>query len=268
MDIPYEEITFDCAGVNHTSWFTTFRRGDQDLLHEVYETMSRRHAERGEERVRTELMRLSGYFHTESSHHASEYWAWFRKTPGLTKQYLENRWDYYEICSAHETEDRNQQLIDEAATQGLHASYEYGSWVIDSIVTNTPRVIYGNVPNNGAITNLPSDACVEVACLVDAHGVRPVRYGSLPLACASLNNVQINVQRLAVDAALARDRSLVYAAVALDPLTSALLTLPEIREMVDRMLEAQAEWLPGFSRLSTDGARAVTSDAVRGRSDG
>jgi alpha-galactosidase len=117
---------------------------------------------------------------------------------------------------------------------------------MDSIVTGTPRVVYGNVRNGGSISNLPEDACVEVPCLVDGNGVHPTRYGALPAACAALNQVQINVQRLAVRAAMTGDRDLVRAAVALDPLTSAVLTLPQIHEMVDRMLEAEAEWLPQF----------------------
>ena len=111
------------------------------------------------------------------------------------------------------------------------------------MTTGTRRVIYGNVPNDGLVSNLPSDCCVEVACLVSDLGLRPLRYGSLPAACAALNNVQVNVQRLAVRAALDCDRSLVYAAVALDPLTGALLTVSQIREMVDRLFEAERPWL-------------------------
>src|SRR6266545_2593775 len=111
LGVPLEEVTFDCAGVNHTAWFTTYRRGDEDLIPRIREIMTRRHVERAIpllprsddpyesiERVRSELMLLTGYFHTESSHHASEYWAWFRKTPELTNEYLDRRWDYLEIC--------------------------------------------------------------------------------------------------------------------------------------------------------------------------
>jgi alpha-galactosidase len=111
------------------------------------------------------------------------------------------------------------------------------------MVTGTRRVIYGNVANTGLISNLGSDCCVEVACVVDALGLCPIVYGSLPPACAALNSAQVNVQRLAVRAALEVDRSLVYAAVALDPLTGAMLTLPQIRQMVDRLFEAERPWL-------------------------
>ena len=188
-------------------------------------------------------MALTGYFHTESSHHASEYWPWFRKNPDLVKQNLPQRWDYYEICAAHSPDHNVDGFIEVSRREGLSASQEYGAYIIDSMTTGTRRVIYGNVPNDGLVSNLAGDCCVEVACLVDDIGLRPVKYGGLPPACAALNNVQVNVQRLVVRAALDGDRSLVYAAVALDPLTGALLTLSQIRAMTDRLFEAERPWL-------------------------
>jgi len=257
LDVPYEEVTFDSAGVNHTAWFTTFRRGEEDLIPRIREVMTERHLRAsntgvlaadelyagGSERVRSELMALTGYFHTESSHHASEYWAWFRKSPDLVKRYISKRWDYYEICSAHSPDHNVDEFVEKSRAEGLAPSEEYGAYIIDSAVTGTRRVIYGNVPNTGLISNLGGDCCVEVACVVDALGLRPIVYGSLPPACAALNTAQVNVQRLAVRAALESDRSLVYAAVALDPLTGAMLTLPQIRQMVDRLIEAERPWL-------------------------
>jgi alpha-galactosidase len=196
-------------------------------------------------------MLLTGYFHTESSHHASEYWAWFRKSPALTNEYLDRRWDYLEICRSADAAYTNEDIVEEARREGPKHGGEFAAPIIDSVVTGTRRVVYGNIRNGGAVENLPPDACVEVACSVDCNGVKPTRYGSLPSACAALNNVQITAQRLAVEAAMTGDRDLVHAAIALDPLTSALLTLPQIHEMVDRMLEAEAPWLPQFA----DGAR-------------
>jgi alpha-galactosidase len=260
IGIPYDEVVFDSAGVNHTAWFTTFRRGEEDLLPRIRQVMQERHLQAlaggrasdelyagGSERVRTEIMALTGYFHTESSHHASEYWAWFRKGPDLVNEYLPKRWDYYEICSAHSPDHNVDEFIEQSRAQGLAASQEYGAYIIDSITTGTRRVIYGNVPNSGLISNLPGDCCVEVACLVDDLGLRPITYGSLPPACAALNTVQVNVHRLAVQAALEADRSLVYAAVALDPLTSATLTLPNICRMVDKLFDAERPWLGDLS---------------------
>jgi alpha-galactosidase len=259
LDVPYDEVTFDCAGVNHTAWFTTFRRGDEDLLPRIREVMRARHVDgtlpmlprsddpyESNERVRTELMLLTGYFHTESSHHASEYWAWFRKTPSLTREYLDRQWDYLEVCRSSDAGDSNAEIVEAAQRDGLRHGGEFAAPIIDSLVTGTSRVVYGNVRNDAAVANLGADACVEVACTVDGNGVRSLPYGTLPPACAALNQVQIAVQRLTVEAATTGDRDLVHAAVALDPLTSAVSTLPRIHEMVDRMLEAEARWLPRF----------------------
>ena len=199
------------------------------------------------ERVRTEVMRLTGYFHTESSHHASEYLPYFRRSPEEVAAYLPERWDYYENSRKHALppealERRCGELFDKP----LERSEEYAAEIIDSLVTSTPRVIHGNVRNDGLITNLPAGCCVEVPCLVDANGVQPTRVGRLPEACAAVNLGSIAVQSCAVRAAQQRSRELVHAAVALDPLTSAVLPLNRIRAMVDEMLEAEAQWLPGF----------------------
>jgi len=260
LGVPYEEIAFACAGVNHTAWFTEFRRGDEDLIPKIREVMRARYVDRtmpvlprsedpyeSIERVRTELMLLTGYFHTESSHHASEYWAWFRKTPELVEENLDRRWNYLEVSRSSDATESNAEIVADAEADGILHGGEFAAPIIDSLITGTERVVYGNVRNDGLIDNLPADACVEVACRVDGVGVRPVAYGTLPPACAALNQVQINVQRLAVEAAMTGDRDLVHAAVALDPLTGAVQTLPRIHEMVDRMLEAEARWLPQFS---------------------
>jgi alpha-galactosidase len=263
LDVPLNEITFDSAGVNHTAWFTTFRRGNQDLLPRIREIITARHLDETEpmlprsddpyesnERVRGELMRLTGYFHTESSHHASEYWAWFRRTPEQTAHYLDRHWDNLEISETSDKEQADGEIVAQARAHGVRHGGELAAPIMDSVLTGTPRTVHVNVRNGGSITNLPPDACVEVACLADARGVRPVRYGVLPPACAALNLQQITVQRLTVEAAMTGNRDLVHTAAALDPLTSALLTLPRIREMTDKMLAAEAEWLPQFQPVT------------------
>ncbi len=259
LGVPLDEVTFDTAGVNHTAWFTTFRRGGEDLIPRIREVMTARYIDETEpllprsddpyesiERVRAELMQLTGYFHTESSHHASEYWAWFRRTPELVRHYLDRHWDNLEIGTTVDKERWDAELVDEARREGIRHGGELAAPIMDSVVTGTPRRVHVNVRNGGSVTNLPADACVEVACLADATGVRPGRYGALPPACAALNQLQIAEQRLTVRAAMTGDRQLVHAAVALDPLTSSLLTLPQIHEMAGRMLAAEAEWLPQF----------------------
>lgn len=272
LAVPYEELTYKSAGINHQAWLLEFKRGDEDLYPRLRETMRREHLERtslrelaadhgdhsqqqrewtvyegGQEQVRTSLMDTFGYFHTESSHHASEYVAWFRKNPESVLRFIPERWDYFEICS-HHTDDHLDELLGKLKAK-LEPSLEYGSWIINAIETGTPAVIYGNVPNTGLITNLPEGCCVEVACLVDRNGVQPIRVGHLPPQLAALNRTNINVQELAVEAALTGKVEHVYHAMALDPLTSALLTLEQIKAMTTELLEAQAGWLPPFKRV-------------------
>ncbi len=265
LGVPYEEVSYRCAGINHQAWILEYRRGAEDLYPRLRETMLAKHLpgraaeglavddgdhsgaaeeastyEGGNEQVRTTIMDSFGYFQTESSHHASEYLPYFRKSPDLVLSYIPQRWDYYEICAAHdEPGDIDEQLS--RLKEDLAPSVEYGASIVNSMVTGVPSVVYGNVPNAGAlITNLPADACVEVPCLVDAGGVQPTAQGELPPQLAALNRTNINTQTLAVRAALTGDVEHVHHAVALDPLTSAQCTLTQIRAMTDELLEAHA----------------------------
>ncbi|MGN6563572.1 MAG: alpha-glucosidase/alpha-galactosidase, partial [Thermomicrobiales bacterium] len=181
-------------------------------------------------------------FHTESSHHASEYLPYFRKNPALVNEFIAQRWDYYDICAAHDEQGQTAKLLARLKEE-LAPSLEYGAFIIHSMTTGQPRVIYGNVENRGLITNLPAGCFVEVPCLVDANGVQPTAIGALPPQCAAVNRTNVNVQELAVEAALTGDRTHIYHAVMLDPLTSAILTLDQIRSLVDDLLAAQARWL-------------------------
>ena len=163
--------------------------------------------------------------------------------PETLLEYIPERWEYYEICLAHDEQgDVDQQL--ERLKADLTPSVEYGASIVNAIVTGVPTVVYGNVPNTGLIANLPDDACVEVPCLVDANGVQPTAIGALPPQLAALNRTNVNVQTLAVRAALEGSVEHVHHAVALDPLTAALLTLDRIHEMTDELLLAHADLLP------------------------
>jgi alpha-galactosidase len=259
MDLPYEDCSFITAGLNHQAWFIDFRYKGKDVMPLLRKTLMEKHLsgkDKGEEgdelhagggeRVRTEIMRLTGYFHTESSPHASEYLPYFRKNPEMVKDYLPRRWDYYEICCRHDEADRVAKFIESIGQRELTPSHEYGAFIIDSMTTGTLRLVHGSVPNKGSITNLPANISVEVPVFVDREGLRPQVIGDLPPACAAVSMTAVNQVQLAVEASFTGDRDLVYAAVALDPLTGALLTLPRIREMVDEMLEAEKQWLPAF----------------------
>ncbi len=254
--------TFKCAGINHQAWFVEFKHHGKDVLPLLRETMNAYAARAraaqasgnasdelyggGGEQVRTAIMNLTGYFQTESSHHASEYLPYFRRTPEEANSWLPERWDYYEICKNHDFEGLERRAA-ELAEQPLTPSHEYGAYIIESMTTNTPRVIYGNVPNTGIITNLMPGCSVEVPCLVDAQGIQPTHIGDLPAACAGINAGSVAVQDCAVKAIRTRDRDLVHAAIALDKYTSAVLTLDQIHEMVEEMFAAQAPWLPQFT---------------------
>jgi alpha-galactosidase len=273
LGVPYEEVSYVCAGINHQGWVLSFRHGGEDLYPRLREVMTERHVvgraaadlrgddgdhseaaiaastyEGGNEQVRTTLMNHFGYFETESSHHASEYLPYFRKDPQLVEAYLPERWDYYEICTSHDDQgDIDTQLARLSAD--LSPSVEYGAGIVNAVVTGTPTVIYGNVPNStGLITNLPPEACVEVPCLVDHNGVQPTAVGALPLQLAALNRTNIGVQTLAVQAALTGERENVYHAVAVDPLTAAMCTLEQARSMTDELFEAHDALLPASLR--------------------
>ncbi|AWN21963.1 alpha-glucosidase/alpha-galactosidase [Deinococcus irradiatisoli] len=270
LGIPPQELRYRSAGINHQAWLLELRHHGEDVYPRLRQLMRERHLERrpelsvagdrgyhsepsgeintyegSQERVRTSIMDFFGYFHTESSHHASEYLPYFRKNAERVEEFLPRRWDYYQVCCHQEGDDQHELL--ERLLDDLRPSAEYGAAILNALVTNEPTVIYGNVPNAGLISNLPEGCCVEVACLVDAGGVQPTAQGALPPQLAALNRSNVAVQELAVEAALSGDVRHVYHAVALDPLTSALLTLEQIQAMTSELLEAQAEWLPQFA---------------------
>lgn len=250
LDVPYEEIAFTCAGINHQAWFLKFERNGEDLYPRLRETMIGRNLgsaspdeEIPTEKVRTEIMQTFGYFHTESSPHASEYLPYFRKNEALIDQYVPARWNYDAIAKRQVEKEADVSIVDKLKEE-LKPSLEFGAWIINAMETGTPTVIHGNVPNHSLIDNLPAGSCVEVACLVDKNGVQPTRYGALPPQCAALNQTNINVQELAVAAVLTGDKAHIYHAIALDPLTAAVCTLDEIRAMTDELFAANVHYLP------------------------
>jgi alpha-galactosidase len=261
IDVPYDEVTFVCAGINHQAFFLDFARDGEDLYPRIWDAIERPEIY-AIEPVRIEMMKHFGYFVTESSGHASEYVPYFRKNARMVNEDLVPRFKdkvnywfdygrtggYLRHCIdrfAEHQEDYHALLegVRDLPTQRTH---EYGSYIIEAMETHVPARINGNVSNTGLIWNLPEGCCVEVPCLVDGNGIQPTYVGGLPPQLAALNRTNINVQELIVEAVLSGDVDAVYHAVMLDPLTAAVSTLPEIREMVDEMLAAQAEWLPTF----------------------
>ena len=246
--VPYDEVTFTVGGINHQAWFTTFRRGDEDLYPRLKAELARRNASPDSgERVRTEIMRTFGYFHTESSIHASEYVPWFRKNARLIDRYGGRRWDH-DWLAEHAAKAQADRWLFRRLMVTLRPSEEYGARILDALEGGDPALVHANVPNRGLIANLPEGCSVEVACHVDRAGARPIAFGALPKQCAALNRTNVNVHDLAVRGVLEGDREHIQQAMALDPLTSAVCTLDEIRAMTDALLARNEAWLPDSLR--------------------
>jgi len=263
IDVPYKEVTFRCAGINHQAFFLEFRRDETDLYPLIRAAVERPEIA-GAEPVRIDLLKYFGYFVTESSGHASEYYPYFRKSPALVAETLVprftapgNEWFNNGRTGGYLQKQRKYADIATEEFRDLAAgkiplptvrSNEYCSLIIEAIETNQPIRINGNVPNKNLIDKLPGNCCVEVPCLVDGNGVQPTPVLDYPHQLAALNRTNINVQSLTVQAALTGDVDAVYHAVQVDPLTAAVCTLPQIHELVSEMLTAQAQWLPQFKR--------------------
>ncbi|MEM2457219.1 MAG: alpha-glucosidase/alpha-galactosidase [Candidatus Bathyarchaeia archaeon] len=256
LGVPVDELSYWVAGINHMAWFLELKWRGVDaypMLREKFKDPSvymRDDAHwAGADIVRVEIFKAFGYFNTESSQHMSEYLPYFRKRPDLFERFkLVNpleRLDSMESRRAMQDEELRK-LLAEGYRFPLDRSQEYCSHIIHSIETGIPRRIHGNVKNSWLITNLPYGCCVEVPCLVDRAGIHPCYVGDLPPQCAALNRTNINVQELAVKAAVEKDKRLAFQAILLDPLTSAILTIDEIEHMVEEMFRAEAEYLPGF----------------------
>lgn len=254
INVPFDEINYICAGINHMAFYLRFehRLPDgtvEDLYPRLHQVVKENRVPEWN-RVRYEMLERLGYFVTESSEHFSEYTPWFikRDRPDLIEKFNVPLDEYPRRCE-NQIADWNSlrdTLMDPAVKLPVHRSSEYGSGIIHSIETGTPRVIYGNVLNHGLIDNLPQGCCVEVPCLVDKSGIQPTRIGALPPHLAALMQTNINVQQLAVEAALTRKREHIYHAAMLDPHTAAELDLDQIWHLVDDLIEAHGSWLPKY----------------------
>lgn len=253
--VPYEDVRWQCAGINHLAWFVEFEGPEGSLYPRLLALADDPQSEFAQkEKVRIDMMRHFGAFITESSGHLSEYLPYYRKRPDLREKYLGPGYSGEEGFYAdnwprwrREMDERRERLIRGEEPLSFERSLEYGAWIIEAIEKNVPIVIHGNVDNRGCIENLPADGCVEVPCLVDRNGVQPIRFGPLPKAMAAICDWHMRFHDLAVDACLEKSRELAIQALFLDPLTAAVLSPAEIRELALRMFAAEADYLPGFA---------------------
>ena len=243
VGVPYEEVEYLGAGVNHQAWILQLRHQGRDLYPLLDEAIDRDPELR--RRVRVEMYRRLGYFPTESSEHSAEYLPWFMRSDEMIERFRVPVDEYVRRSEENlEEYEAMRRTLAEGGSFEIERSLEYASLIVHSIATGEARVIYGNVPNNGLISNLPQGACVEVPCLVDGNGVQPTAVGSLPPQLAALNRTYLNVCELTVRAALEGSREHVLHAALLDPNASSTLSPEQIAEMVDALVEAHGDALP------------------------
>lgn len=250
LDMPFEGISDKIAGINHMGWLLEVHDKDgNDLYPEIRRRAAEKIAEPDfKDKVRYEYIRRFGYYCTESSEHNAEYNPFFIKSkyPELIERYNIPLDEYPRRCIEqieHWGKQRDKFVNNEVTHE---RSREYASYIIEAIVTNTPYRIGGNVINHGLIDNLPSDACVEVPCLVDGTGVNPCHVGRLPVQCAAMNMTNINVQLLTIEAAATLKKDAIYQAAMLEPHTAAELSIDDIVAMCDELIEAHGDFLPKY----------------------
>lgn len=237
--LDYEDVSYLVAGINHMAYFLKFEYKGKDAYPLLFQALEDP-AVFALDRVRFEMMRRLGYFVTESSEHHSEYVPYFiHHGEKVIKEFGIPINEYIRRCESiiSSWARTEKDLMDPDRPVQIQRSVEYGSTIIHSIVSGEPSVVYGNVPNTGLITNLTQGCSVEVPCLVDKQGIQPTHIGKLPPQLAALIHTNLNVQELAVEAAVTKKRDLIYQAVMMDPHTSTVLTLDKIWAMCDELIE-------------------------------
>ncbi len=270
VGLPKDEIDYLAAGINHMAWFLKLEHGGRDLYPELKANFEKP-GYYVNEKVRGEVLRHFGYFMTESTGHLSEYLPYFRKNRKALDLYCDEpafggeTGAYYKYCATVADKFAATDPLSIESTKLGPRSAEYCSHIIEAKETGRTFRFNGNLRNDGSIANLPQGSCVEVPVYADGTGLHPTAVGALPPQCAALNMTNVLVQGLAVEASFSGDPELVMQAVALDPLTAAVLTLKDIRDMTAEMLAAEKKWLPQFEgrTLRPVPAIHVPNDVVR-----
>ena len=262
LAIPMEDVRYRVAGINHVAFFLNFEQRVDGGWRDLYPELRRQYAEglipkenpvrpRCPNLVRYEMMNQLGYFLTESSEHFAEYCPWFIKDgrEDLIESYGIPLDEYPTRCEEQiaEWQDHFARLKGGEAME-IESSNEYAAVIMNAMVTGDPATIYGNVTNDGAISNLPDDCIVEVPCMVDSNGIQPTGIGALPPQLAAMMKTNINVQELTVAALTEKNREHIIHAAMFDPHTAAELDVRQIRAMTEEMLAAHRNWLPGWTQ--------------------
>ncbi len=265
--IDHDSMTYRVAGINHMAFFLDFRTNGQDAYPLLFRLLD--DPAFASDRVRFEMMRRTGYFVTESSEHQAEYTPYFLP-------HGENQIRKFDIpldellrrdnVNAQSWEKTERELLGGPGGEIRidPRGHEYASFIIEARTTGRPCVVYGNVPNRGLIPNLPPGCVIEVPVLVDGNGLQPTAVTDFPEVLAGICRTNVNVQELAVEAALTGRRESIYHAAMLDPLTAATLPLDRIWALCDEMIDdaQKSGWLGDFAPVV-----AGTGRAARGMTD-
>jgi alpha-galactosidase len=256
---PMEEITYTCAGINHMAWYLKFEWNGKDAYPLIRRAITENPEIYNEEIVRNEMFLHLDYYVTESSGHNSEYNWWFRKRPDLIEKYCThgtgwNPGEYAYILKEYQKRentwrDEAKKWFADDTPISLERGHEYAAYIINALMGGEPFEFNGNVPNTGLVTNLPENACVEVPVWASRKGLSSVQVGALPPQCAALTNLSSTLEEMAVEAALTADPRLVFQAIAFDPLTASVLSLAEIKQMVNEMFQQNRDHLPQFKHF-------------------
>jgi alpha-galactosidase len=246
VDVPYEEVNYLAAGVNHQAWVLRFEHQGESLYPKL-DALIEQDAEL-RRRVRIDMYRRLGRYPTETSEHSSEYVPWYLHHASEVERLRLPVGAYLGIVDDNVAQyEKTREALLAGTPLDVAGTMEYAPQVVHSIVTGTPRTIYGNVPNRGLIANLPTGGTVEVPCLVDASGVQPTAVGALPPQCAALNRTYLSMNDLVVRAALEDDPRHIRHALMTDPATAAALPVERIWQLCDDMVRAHSDLLqPGL----------------------
>ncbi|GGP13259.1 alpha-galactosidase [Oceanobacillus neutriphilus] len=249
LDVPYEELQWEAGGINHMSWFVKLLHNDKDMYPVLKEKI--KHPDfLKKDPVKFDAMKYLGSFVSESSGHFSEYVPYYRKRQDLIDTHCStgynggtgfyaNNWPIWR----KENDQEIRKKITGEESIDLKPSGEYAAIIIEGMVKNTPKVIYGNVLNKGLIENLPADGVVEVESLVDQNGIHPCRFGKLPEHLAALCRSNMAFFDLAVNAVLNKDKEMAMHALMVDPLSAAVCSPKEIKNMFDELFKAEREYI-------------------------
>ena len=242
------DVQTKIAGINHMAWLLEITKDGKDLYPEI-KARAAALTQKHDNMVRLEIMKRFGYYVTESSEHNAEYMPFFIKDkyPELIDRFNIPLDEYPRRCVRQitEWEKRRDELTKDPHLTHTR-THEYASYIMEAMETGKPYKIGGNVINNGLITNLPRNACVEVPCLVDRSGVTPCYVGDLPEQCAALNRTNINVQLLTIEAAMTRKKETIYQAAMMDPHLQSELSIDDIVSLCDDLIAAHQGWLPEY----------------------